>query len=341
MKSMSYLLGMATASLLFSVVMLVGCSNMHAQEKGRISGTKEELRGVLSDRKISKATLAKAIFDKKVKPVERVKGDHIASGISLRNRGGGVINLRGAPEKSLAVKAYLYWDVLMDRQMRFNSVSVNGVSVGAQLIGQGDSPCWPPAYNFVYRAEVPTHLLYNGINGDYKIAGISSGEGFGMSPWDAATPPLAEGATLVVFFKSPDSTYQTTYIYEQPISGQMFAGQTFSATLTGFNPAQQPTAKFTLVGADGQVGRGLNSSYPTTAETSFFQGTQIAGPPNGGTSLNADSDWNGNDTQPLNQLWDTRTHIVPIKTGSTSAGVKYISHSDCLVVVAFFLGLSN
>ena len=112
-------------------------------------------------------------------------------------------------------------------------------------------------------------------------------------------------------------------------------------TLTGFS-ASRDTAKFTLVGADGQVGGGLTTSFPVTAETSFFDGTQIAGPPAGGTpppSLNANSDWNGEDGHPLNQLWDTRTHIAPIKEGAQSASIRYVSQGDCLVVVAFMLSL--
>ena len=168
------------------------------------------------------------------------------------------------------------------------------------------------------------------------------GRGLGLpTTWQSAIPPLAEGATLVVFYTNPNSIYKITYIFENPVCGQMFAGA-FAATLTGFNPAPTNTAKFTLVGADGQIGAapsGLSSVYDITAETSFFQGTQIAGPPNGGTSSNADSDWNGHDPEPLNQLWDTRTHIVPIKPNSTSAEVKYNSLGDCLVIVAFFLGM--
>jgi hypothetical protein len=113
----------------------------------------------------------------------------------------------------------------------------------------------------------------------------------------------------------------------------MFTGL-FAATLTGFT-APGDTAKFTMVGADGQRGSGLDASFPVTAETSFFQGTQIAGPPVNPAApppgLHADSDWNGEDVQPLNQLWDTRTHIVPIRRESRTAEIKYESQGDCLV----------
>jgi hypothetical protein len=220
-------------------------------------------------------------------------------------------------------------------------VSVNGAPVEGSQIGKGASPCWAPNANFVYRAKVPLYLLYAGINGDYKIAGIPSSENFGMDPWlSSSGPNLAEGATLVVFYLDESSAFKTTLVYEAPISGQMF-NTSFDATLTGFNAAGG-TAKFTLVGADGQVGGGLATIFPLTAETSFFEGTQIAGPPAGTTppsSLNANSDWNGEDGHPLDQLWDTRTHIVPTKEGAQSAKVSYVSQGDCLVVVAFMLSL--
>jgi hypothetical protein len=319
-------------------VFLVSISNHYAQDP-----TEKEIYGF---RKVTKKERAMVVFNKSIDPREKIEGDHMASGISLRNRGGGVINLRGVPKRSTPIKAYLYWDILANSASNTASVSINGVAVVGSLIGQGPVPCWNPPVNsnFVYRAEVPLSLLYIGINGDYKIAGFPSTEGSGMNPWDvlpAQGPFLAEGATLVVFYSNQNSTYNTTYVYDTPVSSQMFL-TTFSTTLMGFT-AQQSSAKFTMVGADGQVGNGVSASYYCTLETSFFQGIQIAGPPAGtGTpppGLDVDSDWNGNDVEPLNQLWDTRTHIVPIKRESTSAEVRYNSHGDCLVIVAFFLGV--
>ncbi len=315
-------------------VFMVSMSNHYAQD-----ATKKEVYGF---REMTEKERAVVAFNKEINPRESIKGDHMASGISLRNRGGGVINLRGVPKGSTPIKAYLYWDILANSASNTALVSINGVAVEGSLIGQGPDPCWEPPVNsnFVYRAEVPLCLLYIGINGDYKIAGFPSTEGCGMSPWESIQGPfLAEGATLVVFYSNQNSNYKTTYVYDIPVSGQEFRG-TFSATLMGFT-AQQSSAKFTMVGADGQVGAGLWAFYSCTSETSFFQGIQIAGPPVGPPppGLDADSDWNGNDVEPLNQLWDTRTHIVPIKKESDSAEVKYISNGDCLVIVAFFLGV--
>lgn len=329
MKKLSFMsMKTVTAVLFLFGLSLLFVSFQYAQEK---------IPGV---RTLSTRDAERVVFGQTIKPREVIKADHVANGIALRNRGGGVINLRGTPEGSKAVKAYLYWDILADEAPKTATVSVNGVHVKGKLIGQGPDPCWAVSKNFVYRANVPLFLLYEGINGDYKVTSFASSQGFGMSPWEFTTGAyLAEGVSLVVFYVNRGSTYKTTYIYDKPVSGQMFTSG-FSAVLAGFN-APLTTAKFTMLGADGQVSNGLRASYSITAETSFFQGNQIAGPacPPGGSLHDADSDWNGSDGEPLNQLWDTRTHIVPIKKGSTSAKVRYKSNGDCLVIVAFFLSL--
>jgi hypothetical protein len=217
------------------------------------------------------------------------------------------------------------------------TVSVNGDSIKGSLVGQGASPCWSPRNNYVYRAEVPIYLLYIGGNGDYQISGIPSNDGRGINPWAPAPgQPLAEGATIVIFFTRNSGNNSTTYVYDSPISGTMFASQ-FSTDLTGFN-ANKSTATFTTIGADGQVGSGYSAVYTVTTENTFFQGTQIAGYSASPSAFqDADSDWNGNDGFPLNQLWDSSTHIVPIKPNSTSANVRYTSNGDCLVVCSLIL----
>lgn len=316
-------------SLTLAVVASFSIATCSAGAEGR-----EEIPGIASA-KVAALDTGAASFDKPIKPVKVLEGDHVASGISLRNRGGGVINLRGAPRDASALGAFLYWDFLADEGPDRLEVSLNGVSIEGQKVGEGATPCWSPPRNFAYRAEVPLYLLYTGINGDYKVAGVPSAIGTGSNPWQAVgAGPMAEGATLVVFYGVPGVTNKTTLVYDTPVSGQEFSGS-FSTTLLGFT-APSSTAKFTLVGADGQAGGSLQPPLTdATTEKSYFQGSQIAGP--GGS--NNDSDWNGQDTEPLSQLWDTRTQVVRIEQGSTSAEVRYESNGDCLVVVAFILTL--
>ena len=274
-----------------------------------------------------------------VQPAAVVEADHAAAGIAVRNRGGGVINLRGVPESAAAVRAFLYWDILATEGPPVLIATVNGVSVSGKLIGQGDSPCWGSGLrNFAYRAEVPLFLLYNGVNGDYHIAAIPSGLGTGADPWASPLqPPLAEGATLAVFYRAPNPRFQQTFVYEAPLSGTMFS-VALDVLLTGFN-APQAQAKLTLVGADGQRGGGLFST-DASRETSFFHGIQFAGPTNPfNAAVHNDSDWNGQDGQPLNQLWDTRSHLVTTERGATQAPLRYVAGGDCLVPVAVLLSL--
>ena len=81
-----------------------------------------------------------------------------------------------------------------------------------------------------------------------------------------------------------------------------------------------------MVGADGQRGIGHTN---IGNELTFFNGSQIAGPPV------ASSDWDGSDGWPLPQLWDTHTHNVTLN-GSISS-VRYQGSLDCLVPVAFVI----
>jgi hypothetical protein len=275
-----------------------------------------------------------------IKPSEVIKGDHVANGVGLRNRGGGTINLRGIPANVTLNKAYLYWCILGNAPLQNATVSINGAAVNGTLVGTGADPCWlpPGSHNYVYRAAVPNYLLYVGGNGDYEISGVPSSQGYGSSPWEMISGPYhAEGATLVIFFTRNSGYNPQTYLYDAAVSGTMFTSG-FSTDLLGFT-ATKPTAKFTMIGADGQTGSGVSSWYYCTKEESYFGGIRIAGTPQDLNSpyQDADSDWNGHDGEPLNQLWDTRTHIVPMKLNSTSANVKYQSNGDCLVICAFIL----
>ncbi|MCU0285131.1 MAG: DUF3344 domain-containing protein [Acidobacteria bacterium] len=288
-------------------------------------------------RRITEADFQKrAAVMQRIRPSEVIKGDHVAQGIGLRNRGGGKISLRGIPDNPSIIKAYLYWGVIGNSEVDdVNRVSVNGVAVTSKLVGSGSSPCWGLSSNYIYRAEVPNPVLYIGGNGDYEISGVPSSDFRGGDPWAGTMRPgyLAEGATLVIFFANEG---KVSYIYDEKISGTMFYSN-FSADLEGFN-ASRSMAKFTMMGADGQTGSGLQANYYVTNEESYFQGTQISGHSDSPSSFqNANSDWNGNDGEPFNQLWDTHSHLVSIRQNSTSANVSYQSYGDCLVIGGFIL----
>jgi len=237
-----------------------------------------------------------------VSPFQVIEGEHVANGVGLRNRGGGKINLRGIPINATLNKAYLYWCVLVKVNMPppNSTVAINGVTINGTLVGTGASPLWPLMdRNYVYRADVPLYLLYIAGNGDYEISGVPSSQGYGMSPWENYSGDyLAEGATLVIFFRRTGYNL-VTYIYDAPISGIMFYN-VFSANLLQFY-ATKSWAKFTMIGADGQAGFDVGSWYACSREESYFGGIRIAGPLQDSLSSpfqDADSDWNGHDGEP-------------------------------------------
>jgi len=233
-------------------------------------------------------------------------------------------------------------------------IEFQGRTITSALIGTSGSPCWAGTRIGAYRVDVSGLMAGRGgansiINGDYLISGIPNNaiERDGRDPWSPATPnlPKAEGATLVVVYTNPSlSTSGQVYIHNGTDTA---SGGTFNATLPLSVPAPSSIAnvKFTRFGADGQVGSSTSPSSAADDQT-FFGGpsascasanlTQIAGP---GSDINADSDWNGSDGGPLNQLWDTHTTTVTglLGSGATNYCVRYVSTGDCLTFIGYVL----
>src|SRR3712207_5190006 len=97
--------------------------------------------------------------------------------------------------------------------------------------------------------------------------------------------------------------------------------------------------KHTRIGGDGQVGGSTSSMLAVATERTFIGPpffTRIKGP---GSPFNGDSDWNGDDGAPLNQLWDTHTdsfgQILP--PGIVNYVVRYTAGGDCIFAVAHVL----
>jgi hypothetical protein len=131
---------------------------------------------------------------------------------------------------------------------------------------------------------------------------------------------LLEGATLIVVYRTA-ATGGNVYIYDA-FNNSMFAS---TADFYLYHGVESGSARFTMTGADGQ------RSSPN--ETSFFNGTQIAGP---GGALSA-SDWDGSAGWPTTQLWDVQTHSVGVSGGTSH--VQYNAGSDCLVPAAMVLDM--
>lgn len=263
---------------------------------------------------------------------------HVANGAGMRNSGTGHIRLRGAPPGAVRVRAYLYWGIIQNAPPPTQTISFNNVQVTGRLIGTGPT-CWCGGVFAAYRASVITQIT-PGINGDYRVR-MPSAITNGSDPWNSPCMlPLAQGASLVVAY-AHSSIPATARLYIND-------GTSFFAMggINVFNPLPMPVppyrqVKHTRLGGDGQTGFGTLSWLAATDERTWLGPplTQIKGQ---GSLINLDSDWNGDDGVPLNQLWDTHTDtfnrlMVPIGAGGYT--VRYTAAGDCIYAVAHILNV--
>jgi len=269
--------------------------------------------------------------------------DHLAAGTGLRNDAASTIRFRGTPPGATAVSAFLYFGFI-DNSPVANPLPVtfNGTLVNAFLINTAPSPCWGAGTFRAYRAPVLPYLL-PGINGNYTVSGVPSNLANGQNPWNPvnSTPPLAEGASLVVLYTHSSIPRGSQVQIHHPTVTQVYGTTTYTHFLN--LPIQVAAMKHTRLGADGQVGGGtLNYSFITNERTSLAGPipapfVQIRGNGSYGNG-NEDSDWNGTDGEPLNQLWDTHTMDIPgvIAPGPTVTNyrIRYQMGNDCVIPVA-------
>jgi hypothetical protein len=298
---------------------------------GQEFGDKDQINiGIAKSASPQLRTSAEAEKMLKLDPSRKFEfADHVANGIAMRNRIAGTIQLRGAPVPSKVLAALLYFNFSDDLREGPRSVPVlfNANKIVAGKTADHVDPCWGMAGNHSYVADVTQFLPIGGsLNQDCQVvlqfdAQTSTS---GQNPFSTGEPGVkvrVEGATLVVVYRTQDTT-GSVFVYDA-LNNSMFAG-TAQFDLT--HPSLAGDARFTMVGADGQLG---STGYGNISsnELTFFNGSQIAGPPV------ASSDWDGSDGWPLPQLWDTHTHYVKV-SGSLSS-VRYQASGDCLVPVAF------
>lgn len=258
-----------------------------------------------------------------------LRGGYVAKGTGMRNRGYGRIPLWTIPPGAKVYRAYLYWGII-DYYPRTSHRSgvINGKRIWGSYIGGDHQPCWiaDTGSLYAYRADVTAHVKGNGL---YKLWGFASGRTDGADPWKVAVkPPLAEGASLVVFFYKPTYPLTRFVIWDGAASTPMTAN-TMWIRLGGFS-ATRPVgpAYTTFIGADGQ-----KASEPA----STFNGHPVPQADWDGT----DPNWGPNFSQ--GNLWDTDTASVGafIKPGNTSARIEVKGSPDCLVWVAQIFSISS
>jgi hypothetical protein len=257
-------------------------------------------------------------------------GGYVAAGVGLRNRGYGTIRITGIPPGSTVERAYLFWTILNPTEIpslgkgRFNGRLIVGTRLGSDI-----DPCWSAEKSWSYRADVTRWVTGNGT---YRLSNFASTLIKGEDPWvKPGSPPMAEGATLVIIYRNPSLPLRHIVIYEG--NDEFEPWDSISVMLTGFVAGPSvDEAKLTIIGADGQ---------DAPDNDTVFNGNVIG--------LDA---WDGSDPQDgpnfsYGNLWDTDTYNVTpyVHPGDTEAIVEFPARSDpygdCLVLVAVVFSISG
>jgi hypothetical protein len=286
--------------------------------------------------------------------------DHAVAGVATRNSGEGVIRLRGVPPGSQLLSALLVWGEIAPGGIAAYNVGFGqDCAVLANVVGSpaffptnpAPQPCWNLGGQFwTYLANV-TGQITPGINGDYRIRGLRTAIRDGRCPWgdgNCAAPPndltLSEGASLIVIYANQCIDRRAQLFFH--LGPRTFSGGANYVHFTGVPILGLPSLKHSRIGGDGQVGTancGLRST-PQISDERTWIGTvgpgcliQIKGD---GGGLNRDSDWNGDDGEPLNKLWDTHTDVFNnCLAGQVGYRVRYLSQGDCISWAVHILGV--
>lgn len=261
-------------------------------------------------------------------------GGFTAKGVGMRNRGFGNIDLTGEiPSGSTIEKAFLYWAVMFCKDQPANPKGkINGNCITGTLIAVPQSPCWSPPEINVYRADV-TSFVNNGVN---TLTNFPSGVTNSTPPQDNATPPLLDGASLVVIFRNPALPSRTIIIND---GGETLINPTtVTTTFNNIQPIASPvTAKTTYIVADGQF------RFPN--DRALFNNQPVAGP---GTLIKTADAFDGADGRSipgynLDGLWDTLTIDVSnrITPSDTTASASISNDTDCLTYIAQILSIDT
>lgn len=295
--------------------------------------------------------------------------DHAVAGVATRNSGQGVIRLRGVPPGAQLVNALLVWGEITNQPVSYNigfgSISTPPATFTGNVYGVTTEPCWNPAGQYAGYITNVTSAINAGINGDYLVTSLRSAVTDNRCAWldaDCAEPNndlvMSEGASLIVFY-SHECIPLNAQVYMH-LGPQMFFGtQTYTHSTSPPIISGMLTVKHSRIGADGQVSFGpgshglvftpscgLNASPQVSDERTWLvnalgSSLQIKGD---GAGKNRDSDWNGEDGEPLNKLWDTHSDVFLDSSflavsGGLNYSVKYQSQGDCVVWAVHILGI--
>jgi hypothetical protein len=262
------------------------------------------------------------------------RGDWVAAGTGLRDRGFGTITISGIPSGSTVQAAYLFWDIIhTSLQTRASQATFNGSSITGTLVGQDADPCWlsPPGYNFAYRADVTALVKQASTtgNGSYPVGGFWSWFTQGQDPWATTSPPpMVDGASLIVFYSNPTLPVNGMQLYNGSRALIGAFNNSYTLTMSGFlAPAVIHKAKTTFVMGDGQT------NYTLATDTVWFNGSVLPFQFNGADPQSGPNYIYGN-------LWDTISQdVTPYVAGNSTSATAMVSTHECLVWVAQVLSI--
>lgn len=283
----------------------------------------------------------------------------LAAGVGLRNRGVGDIIVPGVVGPALG--GTVYWEVMQDYPADASSrINFNGHTVQGTMVGFAGDLCWGARRTFAYKADVTQFVSGPG---PYNVQ-TPSGSVTGTDPWPPgwspgsaeygtyahpaayqATPPILEGASLVVLAKASvpheivsAEEYHTIY----GGGGGTTASSATSASSTSPPPYTNPllmvedqtTIKMTrafdapgnstliLIGGDGQpMPKDTEAYWNNALLPNAFDGTDPQAPP----------------TYSWGSLWDTDHYNVAAPLGANHLWYYAGSNHDCIGPEAAYL----
>lgn len=253
-----------------------------------------------------------------------VTGDYAVAGVGLRGTGDasgfgrGTIQMSGIPNDAVVVAAFLYWETIESTPAPSSSDAFfQGYSIQGKPVGTGSSPCWSSGGGTgssngsktlrVYRADVGPNMVINGAfrtNGSYEVRVHDSGS-------NGAGTPLAEGASLLVVYRTLTAPLKSVVLYDG--SWTMNNSTSYmSQTIQGFYQADGSTpasGRLTHIVGDGQL---------NFTEALYFNTTKLSDNPFTGTA---------------GYSWDNTTYNVDVPDNASTITTLVIPNSsniDCL-----------
>ena len=265
--------------------------------------------------------------------------EHVANGVALRNSCSGTIALRGIPSGSILRSAFLYWNYMdasvvgasSDTEM-FNGHNVTGTKVADQ-----PDLCWNTRGDHSYRAAITPVAS----GGNYTFTALNCRDRSGQNPWNplltgTSIEPAWEGVSLVETYSNSSTGSDKVAIFDK-LAGASSSNagiHNFTVKMNTGASIFSGTGLFTQINADGQTGNSFGplcqGGILCTDERDEFNNFFLTGP----GAVYPQSDWDGSNSWPMPELWDTHTLETEFNGTATNTDTTNVT-DDCIAPVAY------